>query len=438
MQKTERVKQKKEVYPVIIKLHDAAHLPVQILSYYGDENFLFRQGQLDAEGTFTTSIAHGNTGIYHFRLPGHPGFDFLFNNEDIEIQTFANHPLDSANVIKSVENKIFFDYLAKHQMIKTKADPVIQLLNGYPVENDFYKSSKTHLISLNEEMESYANEVQENYSGTLAARYVELHQRNYQMFLSENAAMAKDKFLNDYSFKDAELINSRLYPSLILDYLSLFRNPDLANEEQQQTFIPAVDNILTQAFVNDSVYAYAVDYLIKGFKQFDYEKVLQHIYKKHVAFTSCTSDEQVSLANYYEKVKTGSKMPEVKLNTPYGNTLNITKIDAPHIIVAFWASWCNHCTTAIPELYQSFSQQRDKIKIIAISLDQQKDEWTSFIEDHGLDWINVSNLNGWKGEAAEAFGVYATPTYYIFDSNKQLIKKTGNTGDVVSFISGIH
>lgn len=39
-----------------------------------------------------------------------------------------------------------------------------------------------------------------------------------------------------------------------------------------------------------------------------------------------------------------------------------------------------------------------------------------------MDWLNLSDLNGWEGKAAKDYFIYATPTMFLLDDNKNLEK----------------
>ena len=47
----------------------------------------------------------------------------------------------------------------------------------------------------------------------------------------------------------------------------------------------------------------------------------------------------------------------------------------------------------------------------------------SFIKKEKLNWINVSELKGYFGKAEDEYNVYATPTMYLLDQQKNIIAK---------------
>ncbi len=79
----------------------------------------------------------------------------------------------------------------------------------------------------------------------------------------------------------------------------------------------------------------------------------------------------------------------------------------------FWASWCIACRVSIPEMIvmqQELGEER--LKIIAISVDEWIDDATRFLSRYS---INYDNLSDPQGEIAEAYGLLAMPTSFVID-----------------------
>ena len=45
------------------------------------------------------------------------------------------------------------------------------------------------------------------------------------------------------------------------------------------------------------------------------------------------------------------------------------------------------------------------------------------INSNRMNWINVSDLKGWNGIAVKDYFIYATPTMFLVDKQKKIIKK---------------
>ena len=55
-------------------------------------------------------------------------------------------------------------------------------------------------------------------------------------------------------------------------------------------------------------------------------------------------------------------------------------------------------------------------------MDTSRTDWLNFLRINNLNWLNVSDLEGWDGKAASDYSIYATPTMFLVDRNMNLIK----------------
>jgi hypothetical protein len=59
--------------------------------------------------------------------------------------------------------------------------------------------------------------------------------------------------------------------------------------------------------------------------------------------------------------------------------------------------------------------------VITISLDEDIEMWNSFIAENGLtSFTNICDGEGWDGNMAELYNIYATPTFFLLHKGKIL------------------
>lgn len=134
-------------------------------------------------------------------------------------------------------------------------------------------------------------------------------------------------------------------------------------------------------------------------------------------------------------IKIGQKAPDLSLPNPEGKTLKLSEINkGSYVIVDFWASWCRPCRMANPGLVKmnseyagkKFKNAKNGMKILNVSLDQNKDAWVNAIKQDGLTWPNhISDLGGWGSGAAALYGVQYIPQAFLIDPNGKVIGKYG-------------
>ena len=98
-------------------------------------------------------------------------------------------------------------------------------------------------------------------------------------------------------------------------------------------------------------------------------------------------------------------------------------------IIDFWASWCGPCRLNNPALKALYDEFKDKgLVIIGVSLDTSKAAWTRAIEKDGLEWVNISSLQGWNCEVVRLYNVKGVPALFILDEDNNIIA-TGLRGE---------
>ena len=119
-----------------------------------------------------------------------------------------------------------------------------------------------------------------------------------------------------------------------------------------------------------------------------------------------------------------STAPNIMMKDTSGNQIDLGKIKADNILILFYASWCPHCQVMIPKLAEYLKiHKRNNLKVLAISLDTDRNAWINFIRNNKLGWINISDLKGWSGKAASDYFIYATPIMFLLDRDKKIIGK---------------
>ena len=101
-------------------------------------------------------------------------------------------------------------------------------------------------------------------------------------------------------------------------------------------------------------------------------------------------------------------------------TMRISDFKGKIVLIDFWATWCRPCVATMRELKKVYERYGDKIVIISISLNKEKNDVIEFINKEGIKWII-----GWdpKGDIARKFNIKAIPTLLIVNKDGILVKK---------------
>ena len=134
----------------------------------------------------------------------------------------------------------------------------------------------------------------------------------------------------------------------------------------------------------------------------------------------------------------GQVIEDFSQATPDGGELSAMAEIKQHkiTIIDFWASWCGPCRQEMPSMKSLYKDFKDKgLGIIGVSLDEDKDAWVKAIEELGIQWPQMSDLQGWNSSAAQQFQVNAIPHLIIVDENGTILERGLRGEEVRDFVS---
>ncbi|WP_207534540.1 TlpA disulfide reductase family protein [Desertivirga arenae] len=123
-------------------------------------------------------------------------------------------------------------------------------------------------------------------------------------------------------------------------------------------------------------------------------------------------------------VAVGAMAPEFSLPDTLGKQVSLRDFRGKYVLIDFWASWCGPCRAENPNVVKAFNAYKSKgFEILGVSLDQPnaKDRWMKAIHDDGLTWTQLSDLKGWKSEAAALYSVRAIPQNFLVDPSGKIV-----------------
>ena len=137
----------------------------------------------------------------------------------------------------------------------------------------------------------------------------------------------------------------------------------------------------------------------------------------------------------YGNPEVGQIAPDFSLTDKNGKLVRLSDFKGKYIIMLFWASWCSPCVKEMQTVVETYENARKKnIEFVAVSLDEDKQAWLSFIEKFSMKFINLSDQKGWISEPALMYQVNGIPDNFIIDDQGKLIVRNRNFRDIQKFI----
>lgn len=129
-----------------------------------------------------------------------------------------------------------------------------------------------------------------------------------------------------------------------------------------------------------------------------------------------------------QKLKTEIGQPyiDIEQNNAEGTPVSLKSvIETPankYTLVDFWASWCGPCMGEIPHLKKTYDAFHNKgFEIYGVSFDQDRDKWIGAVKEHGMNWIQVSDVKGFENQSAKDYAVQGIPSNFLIDAQGKIV-----------------
>ena len=121
------------------------------------------------------------------------------------------------------------------------------------------------------------------------------------------------------------------------------------------------------------------------------------------------------------KIKIGERFPDAKVKDNAGEIKQLSDCvgKGKYVLIDFWASWCGPCRNEMPNVKAAYEKYASKgFEVISISIDKKQKAWRTAIEELGMNWTQVLNV-----DAADVYGIYAIPKTFLVDPEGIVVAK---------------
>lgn len=422
-----------------------ANQTISLGGFKGVKIYPISSSHIDAQGNFKLTYSKEDFGMGYLLSADQKFFFVVLSGEDIEIvgETFSNSK--TIKVVKGKENQWLEKFTLEHSNREQAMSAWLFLENLY-TSNAMFSQRQSQKNKIKKEIQRVNREEKDFLSSLPKVTYVSwlLPVRKFLSSMSnvvQNRPAEIDATIGalrmlDYS--DSRLYKSGFFREAIENHFWLIENSGRSLDSVYIEMQISIDAILKHLVKDEIKLNEVTDYLFKLFEQKSQFKASAYLAIKVLNETSCTinSDLARQLESYRAMI-VGNTAADFDFNE---NTIapgykagsapkKLSDIQSPFTAVVFGASWCPNCTEELPKITQFYEKWKAKgFEVVFISLDIDKESYQQFVKP--FPFISTCDFKMWDGAIANNYYVFATPTIFLLNKNRQIIARPNNVAQL--------
>jgi thiol-disulfide isomerase/thioredoxin len=418
-------------------------------------------------------------GILAVLLPGQKFFEFVYNNEEVQIETTGPDFVNTMKVKKSEENKVFIEYVKFISAKKGESQKFIDERAKLKESDAKYKPLTFTIDSLTKIVTDYQKNLIVAHPTKFVSKIVKM---SMDIDIPEAPKDAKgnvidsfyrfkyfkDHYWDNVDFSDDRLVNTPIFHNKLEYYFG------------KNMMVQHWDTILRYAFKfcdqfdqKSKMFEYSVSWITSNFGK---SKIMgmDKVYIMMADRYYCTNNKEgkspafwmtpEKLEDLCEKIPVqknlvmGAQPPNLILrDTTDVKWKDFYSLKSEYTILYFWDPECGHCKKITPKLETLYKEKLKarNVEIFAVgkAVGQDFEKWKKFIRDNDLTFINVAVTEALFKAAMEdarqfvpkyttieslnyqtTYDVFSSPKVFVLDKDKKIVAKSITLSQLEDFL----
>jgi peroxiredoxin len=455
---------------------------IYMARYLGAKLFYADTTEIKA-GKFSFDGSKHPAGLYAIIMPNGKYFEFIIDNEDVNMQVKDPNDLIGSMVVnKSVNNKVFYKYINFMQESKKEGTQLNEEYKKTAEDSPEREKVAAKMKDLNKRVSDYQKKLVAENGNLFVALMVKMSidielpepPRNDEGVITDSNFVYHhyvNHYWDNFDLKDPRTVRAPIFHNKLDKFFSarvMIQSPDSiayhAKKLIDKTDQEDQTNLVFQYIVHHVTNKYETSKIMGMDKVFCFMAQNYYCPPNNKAYW-VTEENTTVICERAEKVcrtSPGSYAPMIILpDTTEENWINSHEIEAEYTVLFFWDPNCGHCKKVTPKLQtlyaEKFKDRNVEVYAIAKATGDDFEKWKTFIQKNELTFVNVGltksvydiamdedqtelhNLLRTKTNLqslnySDTYDVYSTPRIYIIDQNKIIRYKQISIGQLEEII----
>ena len=231
-------------------------------------------------------------------------------------------------------------------------------------------------------------------------------------------------FIHNVPLMNAKAIGNPTYRKYVEAYLNYVCMEKYFESDE---FFKQLEIAKDEKLVDEPLAYFTSSLLVRALKKHPNQDVVIKYYQAFLNDNKYTKYNKIVLDTYQEVTRyaAGQTAHNFILKDTSGKAVSLSDFKGKTIYLDFWASWCRPCVHKLQVMQDVKDNLTDKENIIFIhiSFDNDYQEWTKMINQHGFTGIHLIAPESTKSEVAELYNIKALPEYFIITPQGNFAQK---------------
>ncbi|MGE0078255.1 MAG: TlpA family protein disulfide reductase [Bacteroidales bacterium] len=422
-----------------LKVKQSIGSKAKLYRYVGKELEVIDSCKATEDGVYRFSLLENATqGLYRFVIGKSSSFDFIVANEpEIKFESVLFAIEDSLKVVESKENKIFVEFSQIKRSSEQQQWLIGSLQNYYSEETPFAQQLRDEKRHVEFDFYHKTSSLASIDTSLFVSNYINLDTKPFVIDAIDECsykAELAENWWTGVNLNDKRLLNTPILIKNVWDYLENSICDDRYNKEQQDSVFIAQINQLLQKPMSALVRFQIVKSLCKGFLDTDYLGVLTYLIENGGDASKVLKDDNELMARMVleKNLEVGNNVYDFKVKPLVGRSFKLSSEKSKLKLVVFWSIWCPHCVEMMPAIQRIYSDYKAKgFEIIAVSIDDEIDQWKRFVDDKHFDWINTQVSAEYDNPIILKYNVDETPKMFLVDKNLKIVSRPASPEQLI-------